>query len=51
MALRDSLAELDINPLFVLPGSNGVVAADALIRLRLPDERDGGRVQTIRRFV
>ncbi|MBT5433418.1 MAG: acetate--CoA ligase family protein, partial [Rhodospirillaceae bacterium] len=29
---RDSLAELDINPLFVLPEGHGVVAVDALIR-------------------
>jgi len=30
-ALRDRLAELDINPLFVLPQGKGVIAADALI--------------------
>lgn len=29
---RDTLAELDINPLFVLPEGQGVVAVDALIR-------------------
>lgn len=28
------LEELDINPLMVLPGNRGVVAADALIRRR-----------------
>jgi len=31
-ANRDSLAELDVNPLFVLPQGHGVVAVDALIR-------------------
>jgi acyl-CoA synthetase (NDP forming) len=30
--LRDALAELDVNPLFVLPEGRGVKAADALIR-------------------
>jgi acyl-CoA synthetase (NDP forming) len=49
MALQDSLAELDVNPLFVLPEPDGVVAADALIRLRSPDERDGAPGGTIRR--
>lgn len=34
MALGDRVAELDVNPLFVLPEGRGVVAADALIRLR-----------------
>jgi acetate---CoA ligase (ADP-forming) len=33
-AYRDRLAELDINPLLVLPAGRGVVAADALVRLR-----------------
>jgi acyl-CoA synthetase (NDP forming) len=33
-ALRERLAELDINPLLVRPVGNGVVAADALIVLR-----------------
>ena len=32
--LRDRLAELDINPLLVLPVGRGVVAADALVVLR-----------------
>ena len=31
-ANRDTLAELDVNPLFVLPEGQGVVAVDALIR-------------------
>ena len=31
-ANRASLAELDVNPLFVLPEGQGVVAVDALIR-------------------
>ncbi|MFI0781062.1 acetate--CoA ligase family protein [Streptomyces sp. NPDC021212] len=35
-----TLVELDINPLLVLPGHGGVVAADALIRLGT-DERGG----------
>ncbi len=30
----DALAELDVNPLIVRPAGGGVVAADALIRLR-----------------
>jgi acyl-CoA synthetase (NDP forming) len=50
IALQDSLAELDINPLFVLPEQNGVVAADALMLLRSPDERHGERAPTIRTF-
>ncbi|HYC47414.1 MAG TPA: acetate--CoA ligase family protein [Burkholderiales bacterium] len=33
-ALRDRLAELDINPLLVRPRGRGVVAADALVVLR-----------------
>jgi acyl-CoA synthetase (NDP forming) len=32
--LRDRLAQLDINPLLVLPAGRGVVAADALVVLR-----------------
>jgi acyl-CoA synthetase (NDP forming) len=32
--LKDRVAELDINPLFVFPQGKGVKAADALIRLR-----------------
>ncbi len=31
-AHRDTLAELDVNPLFVLPEGEGMVAVDALIR-------------------
>ena len=30
--LKDSISELDVNPLFVLPAGRGVKAADALIR-------------------
>lgn len=30
--LRDAVAEIDINPLFVLPAGKGVVAGDALIK-------------------
>ena len=30
--LKDQVAELDINPLFVMARGRGVVAADALIR-------------------
>ena len=32
-AQRDTLLELDINPLLVLPRGEGAVAADAFIRL------------------
>lgn len=32
--LKDEVAELDINPLFVFPGKGGVKAGDALITLR-----------------
>ena len=32
-AHRDSLAELDVNPLLVLPEGQGAVAVDALIRM------------------
>ena len=32
--LRDSLLEMDINPLLVRPSGSGVVAADALLRFR-----------------
>jgi acetyltransferase len=32
--LKDSVAELDINPLIVLPKGSGVKAADALIRMK-----------------
>jgi acyl-CoA synthetase (NDP forming) len=35
-AHRDSLEELDVNPLLVLPQGKGAVAVDALIRLREP---------------
>lgn len=33
--LKDQVAEIDINPLFVLPQGQGVMAADALIKPRL----------------
>ncbi len=31
---RDRLAELDVNPLFVRPKGQGIVAADALVVLK-----------------
>ena len=34
MALKDRLKEMDINPVFVRPPGQGVVAADALIVLK-----------------
>ena len=34
MDLEDSLAELDVNPLFVMEQGRGVVAADALVKLK-----------------
>jgi acetate---CoA ligase (ADP-forming) len=40
--LQDCLAELDINPLFVLPAGRGVKAGDALIKPRL-DAASGKR--------
>ncbi len=33
--LQDSVAEIDINPLFVLPAGQGVIAADALIKPKI----------------
>jgi len=33
-AHRESIVELDVNPLFVLPDGQGVVAVDALIRMK-----------------
>ncbi len=38
--LKDCLAELDINPLFVFPDSRGVKAADALIRPKTVEMND-----------
>jgi acyl-CoA synthetase (NDP forming) len=37
--LKDTISELDINPLFVFPAGRGVKAADALIRLKIVEER------------
>jgi succinyl-CoA synthetase beta subunit len=37
--LKDSISELDINPLFVFPAGGGVKAADALIRLKTGTRR------------
>ena len=39
MDLKEQVAELDINPLFVLPAGQGVKAGDALIKLRAQSER------------
>jgi hypothetical protein len=36
--LKDSISELDINPLFVFPAGRGVKAADALIRPRTEEQ-------------
>ena len=38
--LQDDLAELDINPLFVMEQGKGVVAADALIKPKVMKGRD-----------
>ena len=35
----DRLHELDVNPILVRPAGHGVVAADALVRERIPDEQ------------
>jgi len=35
-AHADTLVELDVNPLLVLPQGKGVLAVDALIRLNTP---------------
>ena len=37
LAHRDSLVELDVNPLIVRPRGRGAVAVDALIRLAPPE--------------
>jgi acyl-CoA synthetase (NDP forming) len=39
--LKDTVSELDINPLFVFAAGHGVKAADALIRLRTVEKRNG----------
>jgi acetate---CoA ligase (ADP-forming) len=39
-AIGDELAEAEINPLFVLPRGRGVVAADGVVIVKSPDERD-----------
>jgi acyl-CoA synthetase (NDP forming) len=46
-ALEESarILEIDINPLMVYPAPHGVIAADALIRLRAPLEGSTGRKQ------
>jgi len=36
----DAIAELDLNPLMVLPRGQGVVAADAMLVLRNPSQTD-----------
>ncbi len=41
LAHRDRLLELDVNPLLVLPAGQGVVAADALIRMAGPVDGPG----------
>ena len=33
---RDTIEELDVNPLLVLPPGQGVVAVDALLRIKEP---------------
>ena len=37
--LKDTISELDVNPLFVFPAGRGVQAADALIRLKIVEVR------------
>jgi acetyltransferase len=32
--MRDDIAEMDINPLLVLPKGQGVIAADALVVMK-----------------
>ena len=42
LASRESLLELDVNPILVLPEGRGVIAVDAFIREGIPE----GRVRT-----
>jgi acyl-CoA synthetase (NDP forming) len=39
LEVGDQIAELDVNPLLVLPAGRGVVAVDALVLGRAPRER------------
>jgi hypothetical protein len=39
LEVGDQIAELDVNPLLVLPVGRGVVAVDALVRGREPRDR------------
>jgi acyl-CoA synthetase (NDP forming) len=39
LEVGDQIAELDVNPLLVLPAGQGVVAVDALVRGREPRDR------------
>lgn len=43
--LKDHLAELDVNPLFVMEKGRGVVAADALIK---PNKKPESALQALR---
>jgi acetate---CoA ligase (ADP-forming) len=43
----DRLLELDVNPLMVYPAGEGVIAADALIRLAAPIERAGKAMEQV----
>ena len=43
LEVGDQIAELDVNPLLVLPAGQGVVAVDALVRARAPARQVTGR--------
>ena len=45
LALGDTLLEAEINPLFVLPRGEGVMAADGLVVLTAPTDSESEQAQ------
>ena len=45
LALGDTLLEAEINPLFVLPRGEGVMAADGLVVLAAPTDSESEQAQ------